>query len=273
MLVHSHIPAPPLADFVDHFWIHEGPARGGGRERALPTGTTELVINLRADRLTVADHEAPHRPRDFPGALVCGPHSDYFILDSAEQETILGVHFRPGGTRPFFRYPATEFRNAHVALEQLWGQRAVELRERLLDTPTPAARFRLLERFLLAAGSGRFARHPAVDRALRAFGREPAPPTIAAVSAQLGLSARHFGALFAAEVGLTPKRFCRIRRFQALLHRIERGHPVDWAELALACGYYDQAHFLRDFRAFTGLTPTDYLARRGDYPNHVPLAP
>ena len=270
MVARVHRPAPPLAEYVACLWLQEGCSHAPIRERALPTGTAELVFDLRAERLAVYERGDLTRPRSFPGAIICGPHSELFAIDRAADEAILGVHFKPGGLAPFLRYPATAFRNTHVALEQLWGGRAGTLRERLRAAPTPEEKFRLLEAALLVE-VGPPMRHPAVAFALREFRRQPDTPTIAAVRGQLGLSARRFGALFAAEVGLTPKRFCRIRRFQRLIRHLEAGHPGDWASLALSCGYYDQAHFLRDFRAFSGLTPTAYLVRRGAHPNHVSL--
>ena len=88
---------------------------------------------------------------------------------------------------------------------------------------------------------------------------------------RIGLSPRRFIQVFREEVGLTPKLFCRIRRFQEVLGLIGRGQHVEWAEVALACGYFDQAHFIHDFRAFSGLNPKAYLAHRGEHLNHVPL--
>jgi AraC-like DNA-binding protein len=68
---------------------------------------------------------------------------------------------------------------------------------------------------------------------------------------------------------MTPKLYCRVRRFQAALSLMARQADVDWAQVALACGYFDQAHFNRDFRAFAGVTPTAYLLQRGEHPNHL----
>jgi AraC-like DNA-binding protein len=78
----------------------------------------------------------------------------------------------------------------------------------------------------------------------------------------IGLSLRRFGELFGSEVGLPPKAFCRIRRFNEVLRRVERCIDVDWADVAASCGYFDQAHFNHDFRAFAGLTPSAYLRDR-----------
>ena len=89
---------------------------------------------------------------------------------------------------------------------------------------------------------------------------------------KVGLSPRRFVQVFTEEVGVTPKLFCRIRRFQQVLRRIQKERRVEWVDVATDCGYYDQAHFIRDFRAFSGLNPSSYLVQRGEHLNHVPVA-
>jgi hypothetical protein len=84
-------------------------------------------------------------------------------------------------------------------------------------------------------------------------------------------SARRFIEVFTDEVGLTPKLFCRVQRFQETVRRIGMGRRVDWAGMALDCGYFDQAHFIHDFRAFSGLSPSAYAAQRTGHLNHVPI--
>ena len=84
------------------------------------------------------------------------------------------------------------------------------------------------------------------------------------------MSQRRFIGLFKDEIGLTPKSFCRIRRFQRTVGLLHRTEIVDWADVAPVCGYYDQSHMIHDFQDFAGLSPTDYLARRTAHMNHVP---
>jgi AraC-like DNA-binding protein len=87
-----------------------------------------------------------------------------------------------------------------------------------------------------------------------------------------GFSQRRFIQLFDQQVGLTPKLFFRVSRFQRAVLTVHNAGEVDWAGLALDCGYYDQAHFIHDFQAFAGITPTTYLVQRSEHLNHVPLA-
>jgi AraC-like DNA-binding protein len=94
---------------------------------------------------------------------------------------------------------------------------------------------------------------------------------VGSVTEDIGLSPKRFIQVFQDEVGLKPKLFCRVRRFQQVLHAISLGQEIDWADVAIDCGYFDQAHFIHDFRAFSGLNPSEYVARRTEHLNHVPL--
>jgi AraC-like DNA-binding protein len=253
----SYIPSWPLSDFVDLLWLCEGEAPAHARERVLPTGTVEMVIPLQDDS---------------GGPLICGPYSEFFVIETAQKASIMGVHFKPGGAFPFLPLPAGELHNANVALDTFWGTHACQLHDRLREARTPAARFRILEQSLLARAARPLARHPAFAFALKEFQDVRQPHTVAEVTKHLGFSPRRFIQTFTDEVGLTPKLFCRIHRFQEVLRLIDKNQRFDWANVALACGYYDQAHFIHDFRAFSGLNPTTYLRDRGEHFNHVPLA-
>jgi AraC-like DNA-binding protein len=271
LLFHVHKPLPPLADFVEFVWYWNGPPPAHSKDRMMPDGCASLVVNLHEDRTEVYDREDPSKSQRMPGSSIAGPHSEHFIIDTREQQCVAGIEFKAGGLAPFIGMPAGELENRHVALEDLWGRAARLVRDELLEAPTPEARVRVLERSLLTRAGGRLARHPAVRFALAAFSSAPHVRTIGEVTSRIGLSPKRFIDVFREQVGLTPKRFCRVRRFQAVLERTAGGRPVNWADVALEGGYYDQAHFNRDFRAFSGSNPSAYLAQRGPFSKHVPL--
>ena len=265
-------PPPPLGQFVDIIWLYEGYARPAhAKERLLPDGSIEMVFNLAEDKIRLYDRENTSRFQTYAGSVVCGPHSQFFVIDTAEQDTVAGVHFKPGGAFPFLKLPTSELHNLHVGLDDLWGRLAAEVRERLLGAKTLEAKIRVLEEALLAAAGGALDRHPAVAYALREFQSAPHERKVSEITERIGLSARRFIDVFRNEVGLTPKLFCRVRRFQKVLPLIQKGKEIDWAEIALSCGYFDQAHFNHDFRAFSGINPSAYLAVHTPHLNHVPL--
>lgn len=183
----------------------------------------------------------------------------------------MGIQFQPGGSFPFFREPADAMENASIALEDLWRVRADALRERMLAAPNVAAMFHILEQDLLAQLARPLAWHPAVNYALQHMRRNPHTTTVASMTEQIGLSPRRFIQLFHQQVGLTPKAFCRVRRFQQVIQAVHGVRRVDWSNVALDCGYYDQAHFIHDFQSFSGVTPSAYLAAATPHMNHVPI--
>src|SRR5262249_57961740 len=106
MLPLSYVPISPLLDFVEDFWLYDGYTQPHFKERILPSGTFELVINLRDDELRIYDAAQPERCNRFSGALVSGTYGGFFVIDTAEEVSIMGVHFRPGGAFPFLGLPA-----------------------------------------------------------------------------------------------------------------------------------------------------------------------
>lgn len=264
----TYQPRSPLSQFIEVLWMREGDNLPQSQSRLLPIGSMELVINLHEDRIPLFDCHSRAPIGSTNGSMLCGAHSQGFIINNERKISMMGVHFKPGGSASFFALPAGELYNQRISLDELWQGRATELRDRLLEASTWEARFLVLERFLLMVMQP--ARYSAVDFALREFDRSPAS-TVSAVTDKVGFSARHFNKIFRDQVGLTPKLFCRIRRLQQVLDLISSKNQVDWTDIAIACGYFDQAHFIHDFRMFADCTPTEYLTQRGFHPCHVVL--
>jgi AraC-like DNA-binding protein len=271
VLSRHYTPRPPLSNFVDILWLYEGYSKPHDKERLLPDGSMELVVNLSEDEARVYDRRDTSQFQTSRGVVLVGVQSEFFVIDTAEQVSVMGAHFKPGGAFPFFNLPAGEFHNQHVSLDLLWGTSARDLRDRLLEALTPEAKFTILEESLLAHASRPLLRHPAVNFALHEFGDSRRSPSIAEVTGQIGLSSRRFIDVFNDQVGLTPKLFCRVQRFQKVLRNIGMSRDIDWTDVALSCGYFDQAHFIHDFRAFSGLSPTAYAAHCTNHMNHVPI--
>jgi AraC-like DNA-binding protein len=270
MLFLAHKPAPALAPFIEHLWcLQDAPVHA--REHVLPAGTLELVINLAEDEFRIYDREHPGRCQRFAGAMVSGAYSRYFVIDTREHASIMGVHFRPGGALPFLGLPPGVLADTHVELAQLWGARAAELREQLCAACSSERRFELLEQALLARMTDTPLR-PAARAGIALLG---SGQKVGDVAKELSLSRRRFISVFSADVGTTPKLFARIQRFQRTLERAHASDQLDWSQLALACGYFDQSHMIRDFVDFAGLAPAA-LRSRGQHDvkaDHVALAP
>ena len=270
MRIWQRKPAPPLGEFVQALWVFEGDPQPHPKERALPDGCALLIVNLHEDRTRLYDRHDFCLTRSFNGCALIAPQTEYNIIDS-ELRSIAGIHFKPGGLYPFMASPVDELQGERLPLDDLWGRFAGELRERLLEARGPEERLDVLEQAMLARARRPLVRHAAVRFALHEFAQGPCTQTVADVTDQTGLSARRFIEVFRRETGLTPKLFCRLQRFQQVLQVLAAGKPVEWADVALEAGYFDQAHFIHDFRAFSGINPSTYSAARPRFPNHVAL--
>jgi AraC-like DNA-binding protein len=270
LFVHRR-PRPPLDRFVAFVWICRQSAGPHALERVLPTGASQLIVNLKEDETRLYDPEQRYRCTATSGSVLSGGHSRCQIIDTSEQEHVAGVAFKPGGTVAFVRAPAHETADRDVPLEALIGvRRTVRLRERLLESDSAEAALEAIEAALLEMWTAR-AIHPAVTFALEAIDRAPDTTSIAAITETIGMSAKRFIERFKNDVGLTPKRYGRVRRFQRALGSAQRPRGVDWARVALDCGYFDQAHFIHDFKSFAGVTPTAYQAGQTQFQNHVKI--
>ncbi|MGH8791959.1 MAG: helix-turn-helix domain-containing protein [Stackebrandtia sp.] len=257
--------SPALRPFVEHLWYFESTA-SPGRERVFPSGAAQLLVNLDFDELRSYDPRDGGVAQRSSGAALQGASSRPHVIDAGDLRSIAGVAFRPGGTVPFFDEPADAVRDELADLSTLWGRGGAVLPERLTEAPDPHDRIRLLEQALLERL--RRPASPATRVALAALDRGT---PVAEVADRLGATPRRFAERFAADVGLTPKRFARVRRFQRLLADVVAREPEDWARLAAEHGYYDQAHMIHDFQAFTGITPTRYRPRSAGERNHLSL--
>ncbi len=289
VLYFTHSPGPPLNAFVDCFWLVMG-GQAPRKERILPSATLELVVNLHEDEVRILDPAEPKRCRQLSGAVISGPYSNVFVCDATQHESMLGVHFKPGGAHPFLGVPASELAGTHCNLTDLWRQQALDLRERLCEAITPQARFQIMEENLRTRLLHKPPKqHPATAMALEMFGPSGTGASVRAAAREARLSHRRLIELFATQVGLTPKLFCRLLRFQrarTMLELATSRHaarvpdtrtalPLNWARLALTCGYFDQSHFIHDFEEFSGLSPTEYLRQHQQdgrlLRNHVPV--
>jgi AraC-like DNA-binding protein len=253
-------PRGPLAALVAGLWLFEGPPAPHARDRMLPTGEAELVLDLRPDG---------------PGAIVSGPSTRPWELSTRAQTAALGVAFRPGGAAALLGLPVAALRDERVDLDALWPCGAAEaLLHAVLGARGPAARLAAAEH-ALAARLAQVDRppHPAARRAVARIAAAPERVRVGALADELGLSTRRLEQVLRADVGLAPKPLARLLRFRRALARLHEAEGVGWAAFALERGFADQSHLIAEVRAHAGMTPPALLAARGPHLNHVALPP
>ena len=259
-------PTPHLRSWVRSMWYCRAPGFSHHRERVLPNGCMQIILNLSRSYLTDCGEDGKANRR-LPRAIVVGARARYGVVDTADMEEMVGILIEPGGFAGLFRERADLFFEGSVGLEEVWA--GTSLTERLCEVPTPVEKLRTLEGLLSGRLHSGARRSELVDQALHLFRKEGF--RVAECARSLGLSERRLSQVFREQVGMAPKMWCRIGRFQGAVRALHNGVDVPWTELALRCGYYDQSHFANDFRAFSGINPTTYSAHRGPWQNHVPI--
>jgi AraC-like DNA-binding protein len=263
---------PALRDLVQTLWVSEpGAVRerpGATREWVLPTGTMHLVFRVSGPPLRLYEDLADSRGCVAGTALVGGARATPYLRDISEPVGSVGVQLRPGAALRLLGAPADALADAHTPLEELWGADARRAYEQLCELDTPEAKLEHVEALLRA----RLARGRTVATMVPgALAQLAAGADLRTVVAQSGYSHRHFIARFRQAVGLTPKLFGRVLRFQRALAQLSATPAATLAEVALAAGYSDQSHFTREFQDLAGISPGRYRALAPGSPNHLPV--
>jgi len=266
----SRVPRPPLDGLIDDLYYLEG-ASPYARLTLPPSPAALLIVNLGDPFRIRAGTDLD--TAEYADGCVVTMSTRAIEFGYPPRTRSVGVHFKPWGPAPFLPMPAAELCDRPATLEQAWGRPAVdELRDRLATADGPHRMLTLLEdelmRRLQETAGLELVRHASGVIAATS-GTVP----IGELSASAGVSSTHLAQRFKALVGVTPKRLARTYRFTSTVFSIDPTEPIDWGGLAGDAGYFDQAHFGHEFRAFTGLTPTRYLEVRRrflrEHPGHT----
>ena len=272
MLFRMRTPRPPLSHFVENLWFYQDLEVDHCKERLIPDGAMELIIDLTDSPKKLYNRRNPSRYTRYRQAWISGMHREFIVIGAEPGSSMMGAHFRTGGAAPFFGFPLSELSGSVVELDLIWKREILALREHLLETASIEEKFDLLERFLMCKAESRIEPDYAVHAALSRLRTWPVL-SLKGLAEELGLSQKQMISRFDASVGFTPKVVSRLFRFQKALLAVHgaNGTPVDWPDLALEYGYYDQAHFIHEFQEFSGVTPTVYAANRTEYPFYLYL--
>lgn len=269
MIFRSHVPAPPLDHFIEHFWYYEGHTASSSRDKLLPDGAMELIIDLTdTPKKLYLSHGG--RFRVFRNCWISGLQQEFLVIGNEPNSSMMGARFRPGGGFPFFGFPMAELSSQVVDLESVWKREVLALREQILEQATPDLKFRVLEEFLARRARERLAQDRALDYALGQI-KGSEPNLVRSLASAVGISHKGLIERFHRRVGAAPKFVARVMRFQRVIQSVGYRSDVDWTESAHRAGYYDQPHFNHEFRDFTGMAPHEYLHSRGPFLNWIPL--
>jgi AraC-like DNA-binding protein len=272
-----HIPVAPLDVFIDSMVYMKAGAVAHSIERLLPDGNVVLIIDLTTEPKYIYDDETLLPIQTCKKAWFSGIHTRGLLIPAGQDAHQLVITFKKGKSFPFLQMPLTEVAGIVVDTD-LVMQGINRLREALLHCAAAEGGedvFSCAEAFFLGEYLGKLSENACVDYAVSRIVAAPERLTMEEIAGNVGYSQKHFIHLFKQHVGVAPKSYLRIIRFNKTLSEIAAApsdkRTIDWTALALDCGYYDQAHFIGDFKKFSGYTPEEYLAKRSPLPNYVPV--
>jgi AraC-like DNA-binding protein len=251
----EYAPSPRCARVVEKYWVLEGHATGSP-DTIIPDGRIELIFHYGGEFWR---HLAGAPAVRQPGSLLVGQMIEPVVLAPEGHARAAAIRLRPGAARTLLGFSLSEVSGSFVDLEQVFPS-AAQLREHLAQASDDLGRVAVLEGWLneMACPSPRVRVEAAVGAILQTGGRA----TIHSLVARTAMGVRQLERHFQEDVGLSPKTFSRIVRLQVALRRIREGSTL--TEVALACGYYDQAHMTRDFRHLAAMSPRAWQAHAGE---------
>ncbi len=272
MIFINHIPKPPLNQFVKNIVFHSDYNPIHTKEKLLPDGTVNIVIDLTESPKHTYDNVDLSKKNSYKKGWVSGLMKDFLIIESSKNSSMIVIQIRPGQAYNFFEFPLNEITNQIIELEDIWGTGFGELRERILEAAEPSDKITITEKYLTDLFEKQNSTKKIIDYTVAKINSCSSFIEIKKLQNEIGISHKHFIHLFEKNIGVTPKYFLRLMKFQKVLSSINFQKKINWAQLACNSGYYDQSHLINEFKKFTGFSPSNYLNQNIEYQNYIPLS-
>ena len=249
-----------LAPYVQLVWMMESEHEDDHAPKSLivPDGIVEIVFHYGDPWITtVAGGKRMVQPRSFAVSQM----RKYIEIESNGRTGFVSVRFFPWGAYHFFDIPVRGFLDDTLSTETLWPMHYEDLMEKLHTASGSAGFASVVQRFLLDRLAEHYMDDVALDEAVKLIRSTGGQLSIEEVGECVGLSRKQLERKFVSTVGTTPKTFARISRFLNICRHLDRYRGSTLTRLGHECGYFDQAHFIREFNAFTGFTPKAFFEK------------
>lgn len=271
MIFKFHIPVHPLNLFIENFFYYKDFNPVHSLDRFLPDGNINVVFDLTDYPKFIYDNQTLKEIQACMNVWFSGIRNNYITIPSGKNSEMFVINFIKGRAYPFVQMPLDALTDSVVDGDLVLTNEIMNLREMILSVPGINQKFIIAENYLLKHYCSRLYLNPVVDFAVEKILESPDQVIVRNISEKIGYSQKHFIKIFKENVGLSPKGFLKVIRFQKAIQEIESSKNINWIKLALESGYYDQAHFIHDFKNFSGFTPQAYLQTKNNQLNYIPI--
>jgi AraC-like DNA-binding protein len=256
----SREPAPELRDLIKgpyQGWVER--TIGTMVRREVPSGIIPIIFNL-GPAYGLIDPTGQTRTR-YVGSFVAGLHESFVVTESGSYAICVQINMSPLGAYQFLGVPMHSLANQVIELEDILGKTVRRLIAQMQEVSDWETRFAMVDEFITNRVAQARPPSPGICWAWRQLNETGGLIGVGAIAAELGCSHKHLITQFRREIGLPPKALARIVRFSRVADILKQNDVASWAEITHRCGYYDQAHLIRDFHEFAGSTPSEYVGR------------
>lgn len=260
------MPRPSSAhdQYVECFIYFKGYMPEHTIERVVPDGHVYLIFELDDLPRCTYDNETLVPDYHFTKCWLSGLQKNYISISALPDSEMFVIKFKPGGAIPYLHKALDEISDSVIPAEQVFGEDVLELRDKIKNASSSTDKYSQAETFLTDRFDADFLPDESVYKAIESIKCDPEffETTMMEIIEESGFSKKHFIDLFRKCVGVTPKYFQRILRFNCIIPKVQQQKEISWPQISAECGFYDQAHFIREFRQFSGYNPKAFLTEQ-----------
>lgn len=256
----EYLPSNHIAGFVRCFWTieHSGDHSDIFAEPILPDGCPEIVFNLAAPFRRHYQNRAEIQPR----TVVVGQMKQFVLIEPSKQANLFGVRFHPFGLYPLIRQSLADLTDRIESIDSVFNRYGNDLEDAITGAESTKDRISVFEKFFCPSVEFRTSGENFIRFACSTISESGGMLPIGDLTRRLGTNSKQLERQFNKEIGLSPKSFSRITRLQSILQNLNKPAVSNWADLSYQFGYFDQAHFIKDFKEFTGNSPNEYMKQQ-----------
>lgn len=272
MIFETHVPDESIAPHLEAIFHFKHFVPDHSIERVVPTGHLFIIFELDDIPRNTFDNETLEPNQTFTKVWVSGMHRNYISISAHQDSEMFVIQFKPLGAYPFFHFPIAQLNDKVVPGGELLGDELLQLRQELYQQPESTGKFEVAEKWLLNRYDSEKAPPTELIKVVDNLQREPCSNYNEAINGYSNTQ-KHLIDQCKKYMGLTPKYFQRILRFQEIFQQMQKDKNVPWPQIAYQCGYSDQSHFIKEFRHFSGFNPQEFILEdfNEDEQNFFPL--